>query len=219
MQALMNSHLNRPEAHLFWNQARNIIIKLKDWHEWHVDPLPEVGEGEEPSIPVSIMLVRMLQLMSEGHYHPNQEIVREQPNSPAPVNILEDLVNYLKALSQLPCRTSIVAALRVANTILEVLQGPCKKNQEYLAMSTDLLEVINRIIRMIKSHDIDVEELVELKITVIDIIEGILEAQSLKSKLYERVLSVRILGPSYPVLPSFSSSYLTSSTLAFSLLL
>ena len=65
-------------------------------------------------------------------------------------------------------------------------------------MSTDLLEVINRIIRMVKSHDIDVEELVELKITVIDIIEGILEAQSLKSKLYERVLSVRILGPSCP---------------------
>jgi hypothetical protein len=203
VQSLMNNHLKRADAHLFWNQTRNIITKLREWHEWRVgDELPEVEEGGDPDIPVSLLLVRMLQLMSEGHYFDNQEIVREQPNSPAPVNILEDLVQYLKVLSQIPCRTSVVAALRVANTILEVLQGPCKKNQEYLAMSTDLLEVINRIIRSVVTHDIDVDELVELKCTVIDIIEGVLEAQSLKSPLYERVLSVlhvdAIVGIAFP---------------------
>ena len=190
VQSLINTHLSRPEAHLFWNQARNIITKLKDWHEWHVDPMPTVEDGEDPDIPTSLLIVRMLQLMSEGHFHPNQEIVREQANSPAPVNLLDDLVQYLKALSQIPCQTSIVAALRVADTILEVLQGPCAKNQEHLALSTDVLEIINRIIRATVDNDINVDDLVTLKATVIDIIEGILEAQSLKSPLYERVLSV-----------------------------
>ena len=48
VQSLINTHLNRPDAHLFWNQARNIISKLRDWHEWHVDPMPTVEEGEDP---------------------------------------------------------------------------------------------------------------------------------------------------------------------------
>ena len=41
----------------------------------------------------------------------------------------DDFVAYLKCLSQIHCRTSTVAAIRVASTILEVLQGPCTGNQ------------------------------------------------------------------------------------------
>ena len=79
--------------------------------------------------------------MSEGHFFDNQEIMRDQPNSDGTINLLDDFVAYLKCLSQIHCRTSTLAAIRVANTILEVLQGPCTGNQEHLALNTDLLEV------------------------------------------------------------------------------
>eukprot|EP00605_Chrysophyceae_sp_TOSAG23-4_P001929 GSChrysophyteH1.ASY1.ANO1.2132.1 assembled CDS len=188
VQQRMFEYLSRPEAELFFHQVRAIIRKLIDFHEWN--GVVEIEEDEEPDIPTSIMLIRMLQLMSEGHYHPNQEIVREQPNSPSSVNLLDDLVQYLKCLSQIHCRTSTVAAIRVASTILEVLQGPCKGNQEHFALNTDLLEILNRSIRATVIRDLVREEVIELKKITCDIVEGILEAQSLKSPLYERVLSV-----------------------------
>ncbi len=188
VQGLMNEYLSRPEAHLFWSRVRAILKSLIDWHSW--EGVVELKEGEEPNIPETVLLVRMLQLMSEGHFHPNQEIMREQPNAPVSANLLDDLVAYIKCLSQIHCRTSTVASIRVASTILEILQGPCKGNQEHFALNTDLLEVLNRIIRSVVMRDCVREEEIELKKTVMDIIEALLEAQSLKSPLYERVLSV-----------------------------
>jgi len=188
VQASMNKYLSRPEADLFFSRVRAILKELIDGHDWK--GIVELKEGEEPDIPGSIMLVRMLQLMSEGHFHPNQEIVRDQPNSKGSVNLLDDLVSYLKCLSQIHCRTSTVASIRVASTILEVLQGPCTGNQEHLALNTDILEVLNRIIRSVVMRDCVREEEIELKKTVLDILAALLEAQPLKSPLYERVLSV-----------------------------
>ena len=212
VQDLMCKYLSRPDAYLFFAQARAIINKLKDWHTWNYESLNGEVIFDDPPIPDSILLIRMLQLMSEGHYLPNQDIVRDQPHSPQPINLLDDLVGYLKCLSQIPCRTSTSAAIRVANTILEVLQGPCKENQTYLCMFTDLLEILNRIIRSTPIKDCDPDEELELQITVIDILEGILEAQPTNvSPLYERVLSVvhadalRIIALPEPPLPPDAS--------------
>ena len=188
VQGLIHDYLNRPQAFLFFRQCRNIIAELILWHEFESSTL--LKEGQEPDPPTSILLIRMLQLMSEGHYHPNQDITREQPNSVESINLLDSFSLYLKCLSQHPCRTSTNAAIRVGATIVEVLQGPCKGNQVHLALNTEVLETCNRLMRAKKMGDCVVEEEVELKQVVIDLLQAIMEGQNMHGAIYERVLSV-----------------------------
>ena len=188
VQGLMNEYLGNRGAFLFFRQCRAIISELVLWHEFEAGKFLE--EGQEPDPPTSIILIRMLQLMSEGHYLPNQNIMREQPNSLESVNLLDSFVVYLKCLSQHPCRTSTNAAIRVGATIVEVLQGPSKGNQMHFALNTELLETCNRLMRAKKVGDCLVDEEVELKMVVVDMLQAIMEGQNMHGAIYERMLSV-----------------------------
>jgi hypothetical protein len=184
----MNEHLQTSNSELFFKQVRLHLQKLQAWHAWHqVIILPE---GEDPKPPDEILLVRFLQLMCEGHYLPNQDIMREQPHNAISYNLLDDFVNYLNCLSRIPCRTSTTAGIRLAATILEVIQGPCEGNQKHFALNTELVETLNRLNRAKLINDCVAEEEIELKKISIDIFQGVLEGQGEKSVVYERVLSV-----------------------------
>lgn len=147
---------------------------------------------EEPSsrLPKEIILIRMLQLTCEGHYLPNQNILREQPNNAISINLLDDFVQYLAILDHYPCKTSTTAALAVTATVLEVIQGPCIKNQDHFAITSELLETLNRKLRQRPLNDCDPDDELELKKTLIDILQGLLEGQGRRLAVYERVLSV-----------------------------
>jgi len=188
VQSIMNNHLMMSESSLFFKQVRITLQKLQEWHTWN--EIIILKEGEEPSPPDSILILRFLQLMCEGHYLPNQDIMREQPNNPVSYNLLDDFVSYLNCLSRLPCRTSTVASIRIAATTLEVIQGPCSGNQAHLALSTELIETLNRINRTKKPNDCLEEEEIEMKQISIDIFQGLLEGQGNNSPVFERILSV-----------------------------
>jgi hypothetical protein len=147
-------------------------------------------EDDDVDLPEEVVVVRFMQLMCEGHYKNNQNIMREQPNNRTSVNLLDDLVVYLNTVSRIICRTSTDSAIRVSATILEVIQGPCELNQEHFALSTELIETLNRIMRSKTIRDCVDEEEVELKKTAIDIFQGLLEGQGRKHAVYDRVLSV-----------------------------
>jgi hypothetical protein len=188
VQETANQYLNSTDSRLFFMQIRKFLQMLIEWHKWNEGIVLE--EGQEPEFKEYIMIIRCWQLLSEGHYKPNQFITREQPNNVFSVNLLDDFVSYLNYLSKSPCRTSTDAALRLTATILEVLQGPCVQNQSYLALNTDILETMNRILRAKMPADGIYEQELELKTTVIDIFRGLLEGQSSKSSVYDRVISV-----------------------------
>ena len=188
VQGVIHDYLNRPQGFLFFRQVESILEELSLWHSWQGDV--ELAEGVEPSLPDKILILRMLQLMSEGHYLPNQDLVREQPDSDESVNLLDSMVSYLKTLSHHPCRTSTHAALALGALIVEVLQGPCRGNQEHLALNTDILETCNRLLRAKRVKDCVPDEEVELKKTVVDLLSGIIEGQNMRGPIYERVLSV-----------------------------
>ena len=138
-----------------------------------------------------LILVRMLQLCSEGHYLPNQDIVREQNNS-ATINLLDDMVAHLSRVSSLPksaARTESLMAF--ADTILEVVQGPCAGNQEHLAINTELVEVLNRLMRArVEVNDCEEEDELDLKVVVLCIFKGLTEGQRSPSIIFDRILSV-----------------------------
>jgi hypothetical protein len=106
------------------------------------------------------------------------------------INLLDDLVQYLQALDPIKCRTSSAAEGSVAALVLEVLQGPCVQNQEYFALSTELLENINKKLRQRTEGDCDEDEEKDLKKGYIEILQALLEGQGKKTAVYERMLSV-----------------------------
>jgi len=121
VQEIMHTHLTTTDSELFFKQVRLTLQQLQAWHVWnHIIILPA---GESPKPPDEILIVRFLQLMCEGHYLPNQDIMREQLHNHVSFNLLDDFVNYLNALSRILCRTSTNAAIRLTATILEVIQG------------------------------------------------------------------------------------------------
>ena len=118
-------------------------------------------DGQDPDLPEDVVIVRFMQLMCEGHYGANQDIMREQPNNSVSINLLDDLVQFLNCLSRIPCRTSTDASIRVSATILEVIQGPCERNQEHFALNTELIETLNRLMRAKTMRDCVEEEELE----------------------------------------------------------
>ena len=188
VQSIMFNYLSKTNSELFFKQVSLTIQKLQAWHSWNQIIILE--EGQDPTPPDEILMIRMLQLMCEGHYLPNQNIMREQPNNPSSYNLLDDFVNYLNCLSRIPCRTSTVSAIRLTALILEVIQGPCEGNQAYFALSTELVEALNRLNRAKVINDCVEEEEIEIKRISIDIFQGLLEGQGDKSMVYDRVLSI-----------------------------
>lgn len=162
---------------------------------------PGGGDGEKededpnpleelPVVENNIIVIRFLQLMCEGHYEPNQDILREQPNARSSVNLMDKFVEFLEVVSKKQCRASTKAAAALTDTILEVIQGPCRGNQEHFALSTQLIEILNRMMRSKPQRDCDPEEEDEVKLTLLNIFEALLEGQGRESVIYERILCV-----------------------------
>lgn len=189
IQKTIYKHLSEPGSELFFKNVRSILHNLISWHKWNGVVLLE-SEEDEPKLPEEIIVVRCLQLMCEGHYQPNQDIFREQPNNLVSINLLDDFVLYLQALDNIKCRTSTAAETAVLATVLEVIQGPCEGNQDYFALQTELVETLNRKIRQHPVYDCDDIEEMELKKSMLDILQALLEGQGHKTAVYERMLSV-----------------------------
>ncbi len=188
IQKSIHSHLSQPGSDIFFRTVRHTLHNLMSWHKWKGVIILE--DGADAELPDEFILVRCLQLMCEGHYRNNQDIMREQPNNNSTVNLLDDFVFYLQALDNIQCHTSTTAALSICATILEAIQGPCEGNQEYFALNTELVETLNRIIRQRPVHDCNEMQELELKKAAIDIFQALLEGQARKTAVYERILSV-----------------------------
>lgn len=188
VQQTMYAHLSSTKSELFFQQLRNMIQKLMMWHEWQ--SVASKSSGEVAELPDELIVVRFMQLMCEGHYIDNQDIMREQPNNNISINLLDDLASYLVCLGHIPCATSTTAALSVFATCLEVIQGPCAQNQEYFAINTHLIESLNRQMRCRPFEECNLTDEITLKKIGIDIFQGLLEGQGQKTLVYDRMLSI-----------------------------
>jgi hypothetical protein len=176
------------------NQVKLLFSKLIEWHT--NDPSGTSSNGQ---LPQSIMLVKCLQLMCEGHYQPNQDALRAQTSEENPAivipnaqseNILDPMVAYLNSVSKLGTRVATAGAQAVASLVLEVLQGPCTGNQVHFASRTHLLEVLNCIMRSQNVNDqVEIEE-VELKFTVVKIFQALIEGRHQDDPLFKKVLGM-----------------------------
>jgi hypothetical protein len=120
IQSLVNKYLRTTDSFLLFKQMRITIKKMMAWHEFN--GVFTVEEGQDVKLMDEVIILRFMQLMCEGHYLPNQDLLREQPSNSQQFNLLDDYVQFLNCLSRLHCRTSTTAAIALANVILEVIQ-------------------------------------------------------------------------------------------------
>lgn len=188
IQTSVYQYLTRNRTDLFFKQIRKACNELIDWHRW----IQLTGSDETST--EFIHYIRCLQLFSVGHFLPNQDLLRNQnvgssPNSDS-VCLLDDFVNYLTALSKMPCVVSTKAAIKVVFMILTTIQGPCEENQYHYAVNTQLLEALNRLMRAKPFPGCIQEEEIQLKILTIGCFQGLLEGQGSKRAVYEKFLGV-----------------------------
>jgi hypothetical protein len=185
IQETIYDHLSSSRSSDIFLSVQRIILELKDWFKWNMSNDDDSNQLNPPRL---LITLRFLQLMCEGHYLNNQDIMRDQGKS-VTVNLLADFVEFLALLSKNPNKQSMEASLELMALILEVIQGPCHGNQSYFVMNSELIETLNRLMRIkLKIEDIGLE--VEMKKSVIDIFQALLEGQGFGSAIYERVLSV-----------------------------
>jgi hypothetical protein len=193
-QTTIHRHLNRPGQDSFFLEVIDTLTRITTFY---TDGL---SDGDPPGGKV----LKVLQLACEGHFLQNQDIFREQPNNELSINLLKPFVALLKDLSRLRDSPPRSAIMGVLDLILEILQGPCQGNQNYLCHHTDMLETLNRMLREKIEDAADYqdataeemeeieEETNEMKATVLKIFKAMLEGQGnvKPSSIYRRVLSV-----------------------------
>ncbi|KAJ8601792.1 hypothetical protein CTAYLR_006814 [Chrysophaeum taylorii] len=190
VQAEINAILSR-DCELFFTAVRNTLAEIKNLFVYeHIELHPD--DDDDVPVPQECIVMRLIQLMSEGHYEPNQSIMRDQPGHSNSINLLEDLVDLLSALSRdkRRCRRSTKTALQACSTLLEFIQGPCKANQLHLAIHTELVEILNRITRSKPIRDCKPDEDDEIKKVALEIYEGLLEGETDESVVVTRIISV-----------------------------
>jgi inositol 1,4,5-triphosphate receptor type 3 len=151
----------------------------------------EDDDDDEPVTP-DMTVMQLMQLMCEGHYGPNQGIVKEQPSNEVSFNLLDRMVEIVTTFSPIKSRSSTAVISTTCELILEVLQGPCVQNQEHFALETELMEALNMLLCAtdpVGDSDQDGEEEEECRTTICKIFKAITECQKKPSLVFERLMS------------------------------
>jgi hypothetical protein len=120
-----------------------------------------------------VSVLRLSQLMCEGHYRDMQDYFRVQTDNQVSINIIEPMLNVLETLVYAVDRGTYALLQQVLATMIEVVQGPCRGNQEYIIAQNigGLLTVI-----MYQEYaNLEPEEVHELRFSAITLLLSLLE--------------------------------------------
>jgi hypothetical protein len=174
--------------------------------------------SQDKDLTTGLKAVHTLQMLCEGHYVPNQMIISLQSgHNASSTNVLDSISSHLCVLCDRVVRiaakfkdpmmvnldetdlaavvredilkTTLLTAYKMTSLVLELVQGPCERNIEHLALNTELLEHMNNLVC---AELLECEDVRKLKTQMLRTLKGLLEGQSDKqpSMVYERLLSV-----------------------------
>jgi hypothetical protein len=210
VQSTINKHLMASNSMFFFTEAVSTLETLRTWavdqQQAEAETQEQMGENYIPvhdlELPDDKLLLTALQLSCEGHYGPNQDVMRVQPNMGADesINLLDKVVEVFQELGRFETAPAREICQLLLDFILESIQGPCTGNQDHFAQETELLETMNEFMRTFQPLDAvnadEEEEMAEnadeLKTTMLLIFKALLEGQGNgdTSMIYERVISV-----------------------------
>ena len=153
---------------------------------------------------------------NEGYEDFNKMIV-EQPKNIVSVNVLGELVAYLQAITrELSLSTPSPSMLKVATLLVQVMEeavmGPCHSTQNFLARETELLDVVNRLLRKVHTiaswHSIntrdqeELESVLALEFTIVSMVLSLLDAGdkavSFKPYYFNHHMALQMTGAGQP---------------------
>jgi hypothetical protein len=175
---------------------------------------PDINAVHTPTamkLPPEQTVFRLLQLMCDGNYLPAKNLFRDQEGNSRAANIIDSLAAFIDKLSRQETHLSTRISIDVIKTMLKLMQGPCRGNQEHLIMHTELLVSLNRLMRTSRpssqnfteawASDIEI-----LRESIVDILLAAIEEQAETSVVFERVATTIELNVFHVVLlPSVDS--------------
>lgn len=184
--------------HLFYEYLDERLDYLIGWTEQENErrQTVELSEGtymksRDVDLPEEIIIFELLELICADNYMPMKDFLREQPNKGKQINVLTPVVKFFSCLSRIDDLFSLQLIRNVMKTLIRLVQGPCKGNQEYLIMRTELLPSFNRFARITSRKSVVDEKrrncLKEVQECMAKLANVLIEEVSTTSVLYERI--------------------------------
>ncbi|KAL9643987.1 hypothetical protein ABK040_005455 [Willaertia magna] len=126
--------------HSIKTRLRQSAYEVKEHKKRNVEHNTEENNSQgykETSYGVDVL--KFLQLLCEGHYAPNQEMMHSQQFNKISVDILTECVDYVFNVHKYLSKTSFPCFLQAIETLNEFIQGPSKTNQNVLAAAKKTL--------------------------------------------------------------------------------
>lgn len=98
------------------------------------------------------LVLRLVQLFCEGHYNKLQNYVRHQEKSRVSYDMVADIISLLEILLKKMHFKSFPIISQCFDTLTELIQGPCKENQESI-IDGKFLELATYILSLDENRD------------------------------------------------------------------
>ena len=148
LQATIHRYLTSHDSSLYFETIRDLLETLTQTAKREV----EGDEDNYEQLNSEVIVLQLIALMCEGNFEANKNLCRQQESNARPVNLLDCLVNYIEPLSRLEGSHITRCILRVNRTILSLIHGPCRGNQEHFVIQTELMSSLNRVMRASRPH-------------------------------------------------------------------
>lgn len=187
-------YLFETDSILFFELIKDMIESLKAWSNKETESPagPSISNQQHANVPEDVIVLNLLQGICEGSYMGNRDQIREQTGNSKIVNILESLATLVGFLSRMDSAVHSKITIKVLKTVLRLVQGPCKGNQEQFVLHTELLISLNRMIRGARPNVHNAtsaanQNFEHLKEAIIDTLRGVIEGQPKTSLSFDRV--------------------------------
>jgi len=192
VQQTVFNYLSETDSTLFFEHIKDLIEQQMLWCQREAESNNDKNDdAERIEMPDTVIVLKALHSICEGGFLRNKDLIREQNGNSRWVNLLDYLGSYADLMSRLESPVSARIGIRVLHTMLGLMQGPCKGNQEHFVLHTNLLSALNRIVRSSQSllhysaqWEADLETLKEYSI---DVLQASVEGQPHNSVVLERV--------------------------------
>jgi hypothetical protein len=175
-------YLSQNESVLFFEAAKDMIDQQMLWCQRVSETSSMLRDDADANErPEASVLLELTRWMCAGGFIDNKNIFREQHGNSRIVNLLDHFSAYLDLISRLEDIPCLSLGASLVRTILALIQGPCRGNQEYFVLQTNLLASLNRILRMAPSTQ-NQQPLDRLKLGVLDVLLACIEGQAAASR-------------------------------------
>jgi hypothetical protein len=222
LQQTVYRYLVGNDSFQFFDLVKEMLDNLRAWTTKENENLNYGRYPVEKSailkIPEDFIVLYLLQSFCEGSFVPIRDQIREQRGNSKLISILDILASYVGVLSHTEHICNTYLATAVLRTILRLVQGPCKGNQDQFVLHTELLISLNRVIRdtrpkVQRQSKALMEYQERLKESIVDVLRSILEGHYETSLVYDRVsttIDINVLH--LLVFPQTENVFLASNT-------